>query len=143
MIPMSQINGDFSEDTEPKDDRLIELLGLAYAHKIDCQLAIIPMTMIKPFSDFKPGITEAMRAKFVEDYETLKPWQVYVYAKDGMYIMSDDYLSYYLYLELKLPEALCVILDAKPDDRIQAIDEPFKLPLPTAEIIDTSEVPEN
>ncbi len=137
-IPLSQINADFTEDTEPKDEHLIELLGKAYREEIDCQLAIVPMTLIKPFSDFTPVITEVFREKFVKDYKAGEPWQLYVYRKDDAYIMSDDYTSYFLYKEFDCPEAMCLIIDPTPNEAITFIGEPFKLPLPTAEIIGPS-----
>ena len=41
-------NADFTEDTEPRDDYLIELLKQAYTGKITCRMALADMSAIKP-----------------------------------------------------------------------------------------------
>lgn len=63
------------------------------------RIALIVADFIKPFSDFKPKITEGYR----EWFETLEkegnPPPLYVYPKGKYFITSDDYNSYYLYKE--------------------------------------------
>lgn len=135
-IPLSDVNAEFNEDTEPRDDKLIELLKLAYSHQLDCQNAIIPLDLIKPFSDYQRVIDEVFYRNFITDYEAGKPWHLLVYKEGDKYIMSDDYNSYYLYLRLKASVALCTVIDPTPDDRIKYLGQPFKLPPPTAEIIE-------
>ena len=135
-IPLSDINAEFNENTEPRDDKLIELLKLAYSHQLDCQSAIIPLELIKPFSSYQRAISEVVYRNFITDYEAGKPWDLLVYKEGDSYVMSDDYNSYYLYLRLKASMALCTVIDPTPDARIKYLGQPFKLPPPTAEIIE-------
>jgi hypothetical protein len=137
-ISLSDItNADFSETTEPRDDYLIELLGRAYRGEIDCYIAVIKLEAIKPFSDYKPTISNDYRNHFNKKYKQGSPPQLYVYEKDGEIIMSDDYNSYFLYKELGAEEAVCVAIG--PIDNVPGVlmvGKPFKLPKPTAEMIE-------
>ncbi|MDQ5969962.1 MAG: hypothetical protein QG593_479, partial [Patescibacteria group bacterium] len=83
-------NADFTEDTEPKDDHLIEILGKAYKGDILCTMAMAEMDAIKPFSDFKPTVSDQYRAYFESKARDDVPPAMHVYAKDGKLVMSDD-----------------------------------------------------
>lgn len=134
-IPLSKLHAEFNENTEPKDEKLLALLKLAYTQQIDCQAAIVPIERIKPFSDYQPKIAEVITNQFVADYQAQNPWPLYVYKEGDAYIMSDDYVSYYIYKGLNLPEAMCIVLGPKPDPNVQYIGEPYKLQPPSAKEI--------
>lgn len=136
-IPIDQLNADFTDDTEPRDDRLIELLKQAYTQKIACRRATIGLTDIHPYSNYRPVVSESFRRHFTELLESDQPMPLLVYEKGGRYIMSDDYSAYSLYLENKVEPVSCIILDpSNVSLKLPNISEPFYLQLPTAEIIE-------
>ena len=135
-INLSQINSDFTDNTEPKDEHLIELLKQAYKGEILCRMAIVNIALVKPFSDYKPTISEPFRKHFIERTKTALPPPVHVYEQDGKFIMSDDYNAYHLYLEHNLPEVVCVILgDATITEGVEYVGDPFVLPPPKVEAV--------
>lgn len=126
-------NADFTEDTEPRDERLIELLGQAYQSEIMCTMAIANINAIKPFSDFKPSISEEYRNYFIKKAEAGEPPALHVYANDGKLIMSDDYNAFYLHKDQGLTQAVCIVIGETPSiEGVEYHGDPFKLPLPTA-----------
>jgi len=136
-IPLSQIKADFTDQTEPQDDRLIELLKRAYTQQIVCRQATISLGNITPYSDYRPTISEAFRKHFQQTLEAGQPMSLLVYEQDGHFVMGDDYSAYSLYKEAGITSVPCTILD--PGDaalKLLDISEPFYLELPTAEIID-------
>lgn len=127
-------NADFTEDTEPRDDHLIELLKQAYTGKITCTMAMAEINAIKPFSDFKPTISDQYRAYFESKARDDVPPSLHVYAKDGMLIMSDDYNAFAMYNELGFERAVCIVLGETPEiDGVEYHGEPFIMPPPTVE----------
>ncbi len=127
---------EFNEDTEPRDDRLLELLDMAYRGQITCTMAVADMGVIVPFSDFRPTVSDSYRAHFVQQLSEQSPPALYVYAQDGKLIMSDDYSAYSLYLEYGLEHALCVVIgETPPIDGVHYQGEPFVLPLPSVEVL--------
>jgi len=140
-INLSDINNaDFTDNTEPRDDYLIELLGKAYRGEVDCYMAVIKMGAIIPYSDYKPTINDSYREHFKKKYEQGSPLQLYVYEKDGKIIMSDDYNSYYLYKEVGATEAVCIAIGPLDSaEGVLFVGEPFKMPPLTAEVIDSNE----
>jgi hypothetical protein len=100
----------FDETTEPKDEHLMVLLEKAYTGKMKCRKAVIPMELIKPFSDFKPELSQEYGDHFVALYQEGTPPALYVYEKDGAFIMSDDYTAYTMYTLIEAQTALCIVL---------------------------------
>ena len=135
-IPLSQIDSDFTDETEPKDETLLALLKQAYTGQILCQNAMIAFEKIKVFSDFQPVISEQFRNHFVQRLKQAQPPLLYVYPKADAFIMSDDYQSYYLYKEYKISQVPCVVLGAvMTTPGVAPIGEPYQLPTPSVEII--------
>ena len=99
MVNISDIqNAGFSDDTEPKDDRLMELLKLAYTKKIYCRTVIVAIDNVVPFSDYEPTISEDYVKHFKEKYQAGRPPGMLVYQRDdGKFVMSDDYNAYFMY----------------------------------------------
>jgi hypothetical protein len=134
-MDISQINADFTEDTEPRDEHLIELLGQAYKGEITCMMALSNLAAIQPYSEYKPTINEGYRANFVKKAQDGMPPALYVYAKDGKLIMSDDYSSFTLYHEYDMKKAICIVIgDAPTIEGVEYHGEPFILPLPSVEV---------
>ena len=100
-MDISDIDVSFGGDNEPQDEYLTELLGKAYRGDIDCCNAIMPLSFVVPYSDFKPEISDKYRQYFIDQYKDYKPPALYVYEKDGQFIMSDDYAAYYMYQEVE------------------------------------------
>ena len=68
MVNISDIqNAGFSDDTEPKDDQLMDLLKLAYTKKIYCRTVIVAIENVVPFSDYEPSISEYYAQYFKEN----------------------------------------------------------------------------
>jgi hypothetical protein len=125
------INLDFSKETEPKDDRLMTLLGQAYRAEIDCTMAVARISSIKPFSRFRPTVSEEYRKYFIENNNSGRPPALHVYAKNGKLMMSDDYHAYTMYLESGMSEALCIVIGETPVlNGVEYHGEPFKIQPP-------------
>lgn len=116
----------------PRDDYLISLLKKAYSGKLKCYITIIKSKGIKPYSDYIPEIRE-------QDLKTIIDTQppIYVYPKNDVFVMSDDYYSYYSYLKLGFKKIPCVVLGKPIGKYIVELSEPFNLPPPNIEIQQT------
>lgn len=125
----------FGGENEPKDDKLIDLLKMAYNGEMLVRMAIIKAEGIKPFSSFKPKTSSEFRNYFneMENEGTLLP--IYVYPFGVYFIMSDDYNSYFLYKEKNYSQIPCVLLGDSESEYIVEKSEPFLLPPPTAQVI--------
>ena len=130
-------NTGFSDDTEPKDDRLMELLKLAYTKKIYCRTVLVSIDNVVPFSDYQPNIGEDYANYFTEKYQAGKPPGMLVYQReDGKFVMSDDYNAYFMYTQVGSDKVICQVLDAEnaPEGVIEASD-PYFMELPSVEQI--------
>ena len=135
-IDINQIDTSFGGVNEPEDAKLMEILRKAYRGEIDCHNAVVPIELIKPFSEFKPDITEGYREYFKKNYEDMAPPPLYVYADGGKFVMSDDYMAYEMYKELAAPIVLCVILGDSPEHEGVQKGPGYKMPAPTVDIIE-------
>lgn len=134
-MDITQINADFTEGTEPRDEHLIELLGQAYRGEITCMMALADLVAITPYSSFKPAIHEDYRTNFIKKARDGAPPALHVYAKDGKLIMSDDYSSFVLYNEYDMKKAICIVIGEAPAiEGVEYHGEPFLLPLPSIEV---------
>lgn len=137
VIKLSNINSDFNENTEPKDDRLMELLKLAYTKKIYCRTVIVAIDKVVPFSDYEPTVSEDYIKYFKEKHQAGRPPGMLVYQRDdGKFVMSDDYNAYFMYKQVGADKVFCQVLDAEniPDGVIEASD-PYYMELPSVEQI--------
>lgn len=133
-MDISQISADFTDETEPRDEHLIELLGQAYRGEITCMMALANLEAIEPYSDFKPKVHEDYRARFIKRAQDGMPPALHVYAEDGKLIMSDDYNAFALYREYDMKKAICIVIGEAPAlEGVEYHGEPFILPLPTLE----------
>ena len=130
-------NAGFSDDTEPKDDRLMELLKLAYTKKIYCRTVLVSIDSVVPFSNYQPNVSEDYAKYFKEKYQAGKPTGMLVYQRDdGKFVMSDDYNAYFMYKQVGADKVICQVLDAEdvPKGVIEASD-PYYMELPSVEQI--------
>lgn len=127
-------NADFTEDTEPRDDHLIDLLKQAYRGEITCTMALAQMGSIKPFSDFVPVTSEQYRAYFTTKARDDVPPPIHTYAQGGKLIMSDDYNALYMYKELGFDKAVCIVIGETPEiEGVEYHGDAFVMPPPTVE----------
>ena len=134
MMDINDIQTGFTDGTEPQDQHLTELLRLAYSGKILCTMAIADLTVIQPFSNYQPKISKQYKLYFMQKAQNGMPPSLYVYAKDGKLIMSDDYASFAMYKELGLPKVICTVIGDTPEiEGVVYHGTPFVLPLPTVE----------
>lgn len=135
-MDISKIKVKFGGKNEPKDKKLIELLKKAYKGELLVRVALIKTEGIKPFSDYRPEISEEFRKNFEEKEKQDNPSPIYVYPSNNSFIMSDDYRAYYLYKKKKYPKIMCILLGDSNSEFIVEKSEPFKLPPPKVEVID-------
>lgn len=135
-INASDIQINFGGEYPPKDDCVIELFKKAYKGEILCHRAIIEKQGIVPHSDFKPKITEKYRNYFNKKIARGSSFEIFVYPKDGKFIMSDDYNAYNMYLERGAEVFSCIVLGEAKGPYVIKQGEPFKLPPLTVEFMD-------
>lgn len=129
-IDTSDIKVEFGGDSAPEDKRLTDLFKKAYQGKILVCTALIKAEGIKPFSDFKPNISDEFRTYFeTQEKENLTP-PLYVYPEGEFFIMSDDYSTYYLYKEKGYEEVMCIVIGKTDGEFVIEKSEQFQLPLP-------------
>lgn len=134
MMDISKLDTSFGGDKEPHDEHLSELLSKAYRGEIDCRTAIVSLDIIKPFSDYKPTISDAYASRFLEAYNTNSPPDLYVYEKEDVFIMSDDYNAYFMYKEVEATHAICTVIGESKITKGVEYGKSFKLQMPTIEM---------
>jgi len=133
-MDISKVDSSFSEDTEPCDDKLMSLLKQAYSGEIKCKMAIVDIDLIQPFSDYKATAPQDYYDKIIKKFRDKDetPPALFVYADNGKFIMSDDYISYGLYKGMEFPHVRCVIIGSTPKMKgVEYFSKPFILPPPT------------
>lgn len=134
MMDISNIDAGFGGDNEPHDEQLSELLKKAYSGEINCHKAMVPIDMIKPFSQYKPSINQDYETNFLEVFKANIPPDLLVYEKDGRFIMSDDYNAYLMYKKVGAESALCTVIGDPTISESVKYGPPFKLQLPTLQV---------
>lgn len=130
MIDISKIKVEFGGDNPPKDQRFIDLFEDAIVGKLLVRLVLVKIEGIRPFSDFRPEISDGYRKYFEELEGKGTPPPLYVYPDKDHFIMSDDYNAYFLYKEKKYTEIMCILLGDSDSEYIIEKSEPFPLPPP-------------
>ena len=128
-IDPNDIEIKFGGGSPPKDEYMIDLLKGAYKHEFMVNIAIIKAEGIVPFSKFKPKLTQDHFDTYAKNDNP-----IYVYPKDGKFIMSDDYFSYYAKKAVNVEKFLCIVLGEASGDYVIEKSTPFYLPPPTYEI---------
>lgn len=127
-IGASKIKPDFGENDKFKDEYFLGLLEKAYTGKLKSFMAIVKMNAIKPRTDYEPEVSGGFRRHFFEKLTKGEAMPLYVYQKEGKFIMSDDYSTYSLYKEMNAEEVPCVVIGEIIDTKdVVEVGEPFDL----------------
>lgn len=113
------------------DWRLRDIVEQAYHGWFYCQKAVVDMSLIHPFTDYRPTIDAEFREYFDARFEEHEAMPLIVYERKGQLIMSNDYKAYCLYKEHGVSIADCVIIG--PFTKVvglEAYDKPFLLEKP-------------
>ena len=108
------------------DDRFVDLIYMAKHGWHTAQKAIVHMSIVHPYYDFKPVIDDEFRVTFNAWQDKRRPMTLTLYEHDGKLIMSNDYEAYWMYRERELEVADCIIIgkfSEKVD--IAVYDRPF------------------
>jgi len=94
-----------------QDKKLLDLIVAAHTQQIPTYQAVIPIEIIKPFCAYKPKDDEHERFKvtFLADLNRGVPEKLYVYQDGDEFIMSDDYHSYFAYIEEGFKKVPCIV----------------------------------
>lgn len=134
-IKLSDIKIEFGGKNPPKDEKCIELFMKAHQGQIPTYWGMINIEGIKPFSDYHPKPSQ----KFIDNmHQKLKSGDlhsIYVYPQNDMFIMSDDYNVYYIYLYSGYKKIPCYILGKPEEKYVSDLVGPIKLPELAVEII--------
>ena len=134
------INSDFTEDTMPSDEYLIELLDQAYRGNILCRKALVDIERIKPYSSYKPETREYAKYSLIKRLRNGEPRPLNVYAQNDSLIISDDYDSFSIYKEIGEKQILCIVIGDTPDiDGVQYLESPFKLTEPSFDVVEVDQ----
>lgn len=134
MLDISKLEIPFASDHAPKDEQLLQLIGMAYEGQILCRNAIVPIELIEPSSDYEPSVDKEYMKYFLDRYKAMEPPALLVYERDGKFIMSDDYYAFHMYKALEASLAICTVIgESTLTDGIE-YGPTFQMPLPTIEM---------
>ena len=109
---IEELNIEFGGPNHPeKDEKLMDLMDKAHNDSIPVYLADVPIKSIKPNCSFIPDLDGKpnWRKVFHEDFENGRPHFLHIYPEGEYFIMSDDYISYYSYLNEGFVIVPCII----------------------------------
>ncbi len=121
-VPVESLHG-HPELTPPHDTVLDYLLECALQGNVPVYFAAIPLGLIKPFSDLydprRHPIGRQAIASIQEHWKNQEFKNMLVYPRKDVFIMSDDYITYYACLEGKPEYVPCWVLGlcTTPDAR--------------------------
>ena len=117
----------------PEDRQLTRLIHKFHKGKIACRKGIVAMFWIRPYTDYRPHLTENFKEyiqamhRFGHDYRK-GPIPIILYEYNGQLIMSADYKTYYYHRENESWTVPVLILgDFTERDFCHGIGEPFKV----------------
>lgn len=96
------------------DSMFSELFRKVLQKQLPFYKAVIQIEGIKPFSEYKPEPSSAFSHSVLMDIKAGRYPYLHVYQKDDLFIMSDDYRTYYSYLELAQSAVPCIVLGNEP-----------------------------
>ena len=98
----------------PEDKKFGELFKKVLLKELPFYVAIIKTEGIKPFSSYKPTPSTALNHDILTNIKSGHHPKIHVYQEDEYFIMSDDYRTYFTYLELKKNLIPCIVLGSEP-----------------------------
>lgn len=108
----SKLKANFGMPDYPeKDEKLIKLISSAQKDLVPAYKAIVDIKKIKPFCEYKPKKKDFKKQKkfIVRNIAKGDPPSLHVYQEGEYFIMSDDYNSYFNYLDQGFSEVPCII----------------------------------
>jgi len=111
------------------DSKFIKLFKLAITGKIPTYFAKIPIHLIQLFDQSflpktQPGREKAIRHHGYSIDQQEGP-AVWVYPKDGMFILSDDYFAYQAYRATNAEFLPCFIMGNAPMTGLETVEGPL------------------
>ncbi len=134
-IKLSDIKVKFGGKNPPKDKKCIELFMKAHQGQIPAYWGMIDIEGIKPFSNYRPETSQAFIDNIHQKLKSGDLPSLYVYPENKLFIMSDDYNLYYIYLYSGYKKLPCFILGEPTGKYISDLTGPIKLPKLEAEVI--------
>lgn len=108
------------------DDKFVDLIYMAKHGRYTAQKAVVHLSIIHPYINFKPGVDDEFKETFDAWHSKHYPMTLTLYEHAGKLIMSNDYEAYWMYRERELEVANCVIVGKYTEDvDIAAYDRPF------------------
>ena len=121
FIPAGLITSDLKPADKDYDPTFMDLYGKLLRGEIKGSLVSIPMNAIVPFSEeTKPNISDDYKRFFAQELNNGKA-KIYLYFKDGKFVMSDDYAAYHMFKELGTDEAMCLVMGDLPDEYLGGV----------------------
>lgn len=114
----------------PTDQKLLDLLRVAYTGDFSCYKALIKFDAIKPFSAYVPKINKDYLLKFKEEEDNGQIHYIFVYQERDKFIMSDDYFAFYSFVVYGFKEIPCVVLGEPTGESVLFKGKPFLLESP-------------
>lgn len=99
-LKSSDLTAKFGGKYQPRDDKFIEIYKKVITGEAPIVWAFIAREAIKPFSNYKPITSKELQRGYLQEIVKGNLPSIHVYEENGVYIMSDDYNLYYLYLKL-------------------------------------------
>lgn len=132
QLDPSNIKVEFGgKNNPPKDEKLLELLKLAYAKKIKCYPVSLEFEGVKPFSDFEYEMTENVFQYFLKMAQDKQHHKLLVYQDEGdKFIMSDDYAYYQFCKIMQYDYVICFVLGEPKSKYVYERAQPFYLEVP-------------
>ncbi|MCL4339457.1 hypothetical protein M1271_07300 [Patescibacteria group bacterium] len=131
LVETSKLIIDWDGKTSPRDDELIRRLRCAYNGLLFCWIAEIKKEAIVPFSDYKPDIPDSFRNYFESHIRKGELLPLYLYPiSEQKFRLSDDYVSFNLYLQKGFDKLPAIILGDSESKYIIKKSGPYQLLLP-------------
>jgi len=128
-IPPSRLQT-LPELTPPSDPVLTYLLERAVEGNLPVYFAAVPLELVKPFSDsFDPRrhpVGVHAIAAVQQRWKNQRFTNLVVYPQGNVFIMSDDYITYYACLEGNSEYVPCWVLGACTNESARDVQGPIR-----------------
>lgn len=105
------------DEKMPMDSMFSDLFRKLLKKEIPFYKALIQIDGIKPFSPYKPALSSAFSHNMLSEINAGKYPYLHVYQKGDVFIMSDDYRTYYSYIELDQKAIPCIVMGEEPSGK--------------------------
>lgn len=129
-LKSSDLTAKFGGKYQPRDDKFIEIYKKVITGEAPIVWALVAREAIKPFSHYKPITSKELKTGYLQEIVKGSLPSIHVYEENGVYVMSDDYNLYYLYLELdweQIPAKIIGETSAKHTNSLTRLKPPTHL----------------